>query len=103
MGLPEPPKGHKWCRVVDTNLASPKDFTPGGNAGGSGKQQRGRADRQMLLTEGDKGMASLASADTLAHVGPCVPAVLCSPAGVDPVYFIQAYSAILLIAKPIET
>lgn len=34
VGLPEPPKGHKWCRVVDTNLASPKDFTPGGNAGG---------------------------------------------------------------------
>ncbi|KAI7841863.1 hypothetical protein COHA_004392 [Chlorella ohadii] len=54
VGLPEPPKGHKWCRVVDTNLASPKDFTPGGNA------------------------------------------------GVDPVYFVQAYSAVLLMAKPIE-
>ena len=33
MTLPEPPRGKKWCRVVDTNLAPPKDFTPGGNAG----------------------------------------------------------------------
>ena len=32
-GLPSPPAGHRWCRVVDTNLPSPKDFTPGGNAG----------------------------------------------------------------------
>lgn len=31
--LPSPPGGKKWCRVVDTNLPSPKDFTPGGNAG----------------------------------------------------------------------
>jgi hypothetical protein len=31
--LPKPPSGRKWCRVVDTNLAPPKDFTPGGNAG----------------------------------------------------------------------
>lgn len=31
--LPEAPAGKKWCRVVDTNLASPKDFTRGGNAG----------------------------------------------------------------------
>ncbi len=27
---------------------------------------------------------------------------LCFPPGVDPVYFVQAYSAVLLIAKPIE-
>lgn len=31
--LPPPRPGCKWCRVVDTNLAAPKDFTPGGNAG----------------------------------------------------------------------
>ncbi|EFN57533.1 hypothetical protein CHLNCDRAFT_34754 [Chlorella variabilis] len=31
--LPSPPRGKKWCRVVDTNLAPPKDYTPGGNAG----------------------------------------------------------------------
>ncbi|GMH43723.1 hypothetical protein BSKO_11645 [Bryopsis sp. KO-2023] len=31
--LPPPPRGHKWCRVIDTNLASPKDYTPGGNNG----------------------------------------------------------------------
>jgi isoamylase len=31
--LPPPPAGKKWCRVVDTNLPPPKDFTPGGNAG----------------------------------------------------------------------
>jgi hypothetical protein len=33
MTLPPPPAGKRWCRVVDTNLAPPKDFTPGGNAG----------------------------------------------------------------------
>lgn len=49
--LPPPPSGQKWCRVVDTNLAPPKDITPGGNA------------------------------------------------GVDPVYFIQPYSSVLLVAK----
>ncbi len=31
--LPRAPGGQKWCRLVDTNLPSPKDFTPGGNAG----------------------------------------------------------------------
>jgi len=31
--LPSPPPGKKWCRVVDTNLPAPRDFTPGGNAG----------------------------------------------------------------------
>eukprot|EP00879_Flechtneria_rotunda_P016955 GHRR01017751.1.p1 GENE.GHRR01017751.1~~GHRR01017751.1.p1 ORF type:complete len:654 (+),score=196.97 GHRR01017751.1:803-2764(+) len=31
--LPKPPAGRKWCRLVDTNLPAPKDFTPGGNAG----------------------------------------------------------------------
>jgi isoamylase len=31
--LPAPPAGQKWCRVVDTNLPSPKDFTVGGNSG----------------------------------------------------------------------
>ncbi|GIL56414.1 hypothetical protein Vafri_11724 [Volvox africanus] len=31
--LPRPPPGRKWCRLVDTNLPAPKDFTPGGNAG----------------------------------------------------------------------
>lgn len=31
--LPKPPAGQKWSRVVDTSLTSPKDFTPGGNAG----------------------------------------------------------------------
>jgi isoamylase len=25
--------GKKWCRIVDTNLPPPRDFTPGGNAG----------------------------------------------------------------------
>jgi isoamylase len=33
VSLPSPPNGQKWCRVVDTNLPSPKDFTPGGNGG----------------------------------------------------------------------
>lgn len=33
VSLPAPPAGRKWCRLVDTNLPSPKDFTPGGNAG----------------------------------------------------------------------
>eukprot|EP01025_Chloroclados_australasicus_P054213 TRINITY_DN6421_c0_g3_i1.p1 TRINITY_DN6421_c0_g3~~TRINITY_DN6421_c0_g3_i1.p1 ORF type:complete len:798 (-),score=59.59 TRINITY_DN6421_c0_g3_i1:187-2499(-) len=32
-GLPSPPSGRKWCRVVDTNLPSPRDITPQGNAG----------------------------------------------------------------------
>ena len=27
--LPPVPQGHFWSRVVDTNLATPKDFTPG--------------------------------------------------------------------------
>jgi hypothetical protein len=31
--LPPPPPGRKWCRLVDTNLPSPRDFTPGGNKG----------------------------------------------------------------------
>lgn len=31
--LPTPPGGKKWCRVVDTNLPAPRDFTVGGNAG----------------------------------------------------------------------
>lgn len=31
--LPPPPPGKKWCRVVDTNLPPPRDFTPGGNNG----------------------------------------------------------------------
>lgn len=31
--LPPPPPGTKWCRVVDTNLPSPRDFTVGGNRG----------------------------------------------------------------------
>lgn len=31
--LPPPPPGRKWCRVVDTNLPAPRDFTPGGNRG----------------------------------------------------------------------
>lgn len=34
--LPKPPQGRKWCRLVDTNLPSPRDFTPGGNAGVEG-------------------------------------------------------------------
>ncbi|KAF5827337.1 glycoside hydrolase superfamily [Dunaliella salina] len=31
--LPLPPSGKKWCRIVDTNLSSPKDFTVRGNNG----------------------------------------------------------------------
>jgi len=31
--LPPPPSGKKWCRIVDTNLPPPKDFTVGGNSG----------------------------------------------------------------------
>ena len=31
--LPQPPQGRRWARVVDTNLPSPRDFVPGGNAG----------------------------------------------------------------------
>ena len=31
--LPRAPDGKRWCRVVDTNLPAPRDFTPGGNKG----------------------------------------------------------------------
>jgi isoamylase len=31
--LPPPPSGRKWCRLIDTNLPPPRDFTPGGNNG----------------------------------------------------------------------
>ena len=31
--LPPAPHGRRWCRLIDTNLPSPKDFTPGGNDG----------------------------------------------------------------------
>jgi isoamylase len=34
--LPKPPSGRKWCRLLDTNLPPPRDFTPGGNAGVEG-------------------------------------------------------------------
>lgn len=33
VALPSPPQGFKWCRLVDTALPSPRDITPGGNAG----------------------------------------------------------------------
>ncbi|GAX83904.1 hypothetical protein CEUSTIGMA_g11328.t1 [Chlamydomonas eustigma] len=33
VGLPPAPSGKKWCRVVDTNLPAPRDFTEGGNNG----------------------------------------------------------------------
>lgn len=33
VGLPPAGHGKKWCRLVDTNLPSPRDFTPGGNNG----------------------------------------------------------------------
>jgi isoamylase len=33
VGLPPAPGGKRWCRVVDTNLPAPRDFTPGGNKG----------------------------------------------------------------------
>jgi len=33
VALPPPPPGKRWCRVVDTNLPTPRDFTPGGNKG----------------------------------------------------------------------
>jgi isoamylase len=32
VGLPGLPEGRKWVRVVDTNLPSPKDFTPDNRA-----------------------------------------------------------------------
>lgn len=31
--LPPAPSGKKWCRLIDTNLPVPRDFTPGGNKG----------------------------------------------------------------------
>lgn len=31
--LPEPPAGRKWVRLVDTNLPTPRDWLPEGNAG----------------------------------------------------------------------
>ena len=49
--LPKAPEGKSWRRVVDTNLQSPKDITPGGNR------------------------------------------------GVDPVYSVQPFASILLVAK----
>ena len=33
VGLPAPPAGKKWCRVVDTNLPAPRDMVPEGNSG----------------------------------------------------------------------
>ena len=33
VGLPPAPSGKRWCRLVDTNLPSPRDFTVGGNKG----------------------------------------------------------------------
>ncbi len=32
-GLQMPWQGRKWCRLIDTNLAPPKDFTKDGNNG----------------------------------------------------------------------
>ena len=49
--ITEAPAGKKWCRLIDTNLKPPKDFTEGGNK------------------------------------------------GVDPIYSVQAYSSVVLIAK----
>jgi len=34
--LPAPTSGCKWARLVDTNLPTPRDFTPGGNSGITG-------------------------------------------------------------------
>ncbi|GKV09397.1 hypothetical protein SLEP1_g20905 [Rubroshorea leprosula] len=31
--MPSPPPNRRWFRVVDTNLASPDDFVPGGVPG----------------------------------------------------------------------
>jgi hypothetical protein len=31
--LPPPPPGQFWCRLADTNLASPRDWVVGGNKG----------------------------------------------------------------------
>lgn len=36
VGLPPAPDGKRWCRVVDTNLPSPRDMTPEGNNGVEG-------------------------------------------------------------------
>eukprot|EP00878_Enallax_costatus_P007157 GHUV01007501.1.p1 GENE.GHUV01007501.1~~GHUV01007501.1.p1 ORF type:complete len:653 (+),score=139.42 GHUV01007501.1:404-2362(+) len=33
VSLPKAPQGRKWCRLMDTNLPTPRDFTPGGIAG----------------------------------------------------------------------
>jgi isoamylase len=37
VALPSPPSGKKWCRLADTNLPSPRDWTVGGNNGVEGK------------------------------------------------------------------
>ena len=85
MTLPPPPHGKKWCRVVDTNLASPKDYTPGGNAGARL--------RTSACARGQPGGRCGARDSTVNRPPPCVRA------GVDPVYTIQPYSAVLLTAK----
>ena len=36
MALPPCPQGQRWCRVIDTNLSAPRDFTIGGNKGVEG-------------------------------------------------------------------
>jgi isoamylase len=36
VNLPRPRDGETWCRIIDTNLPSPRDFVPGGNAGVEG-------------------------------------------------------------------
>ena len=33
VALPPAPPGKKWCRIVDTNLPAPRDWTVGGNKG----------------------------------------------------------------------
>lgn len=144
--LPPPPAGQKWCRVVDTNLAPPKDITPGGNAGGAAAQPgpghvcgRGSCPGVDLPCLTRCALWRLLSATTSCTQQPpcrhpargkiyactcylwrrpplCAPpsGLLClwgkgrcqarcaplpRPPGVDPVYCIQPYSSVLLVAK----
>jgi hypothetical protein len=111
--LPEPPSGKKWCRVVDTNLAPPKDFTPGGNAGACRVLLHGAPARLCSFAD------ALFSAVRQRHPSPVARCILwearmvqpslttaatCAPsaaagAGVERVYGVAPNASIMLIAK----
>jgi len=49
--LPPPPSGKKWCRLVDTNLPSPRDWTDGGNGGVAGEYKMASFSSILLVAK----------------------------------------------------